>query len=244
MPYGREINSDLTIFLFRANRRLTEGWSIEGVRDKNNEKIGPCGRMLFVSLSQEQTSMKKLATIVATALLATAWTLAAQPADNSSDPQDNPPPPRHHHPPLPLVLALDTNHDGVIDANEIANASAALKTLDKNGDGKLTIDEYMPKRPDGSAGPPPAGPDGQKPPMPLIVTALDANGDGVIDASEIANASTALLKLDKNGDGKLTRDEYLGPRAGHPPGPPPDGSGPPPGNGGSPPDNGGPPPSQ
>ncbi|MGO8696521.1 MAG: EF-hand domain-containing protein [Limisphaerales bacterium] len=183
--------------------------------------------------------MKKLSTIVAAALLATAWTLAAQPADNSSsDPQDNPPPPpRHHHPPLPLVMALDTNHDGIIDANEIANAPAALKTLDKNGDGQLTIDEYMPKRPDGSSGPPPVGPDGQKPPMPLIVTALDVNGDGVIDASEIANASAVLLKLDKNGDGKLTRDEYLGPRAGRPPGPPP-------GNGGPPPDDGGPPPSQ
>jgi hypothetical protein len=40
-----------------------------------------------------------------------------------------------------------------------------------------------------------------------IIAALDANGDGVIDASEIANAPTALKKLDKNGDGKLTREE-------------------------------------
>ena len=40
-------------------------------------------------------------------------------------------------------MALDANHDGVIDANEIANAPAALKTLDKNGDGKLTPDEFM-----------------------------------------------------------------------------------------------------
>ena len=36
--------------------------------------------------------------------------------------------------------------------------------------------------------------------------ALDANGDGVIEASEIANASAALKTLDKNGDGKLTRE--------------------------------------
>ncbi|MCD6339893.1 MAG: hypothetical protein J7M29_11005, partial [Verrucomicrobia bacterium] len=35
---------------------------------------------------------------------------------------------------------------------------------------------------------------------------------GVIDAKEIENAKTALLKLDKNKDGKLTRDEYLPPR--------------------------------
>ena len=43
-----------------------------------------------------------------------------------------------------------------------------------------------------------------------IFAALDANGDGVIDASEIANAPSALKKLDKNGDGKLTRDEVRG----------------------------------
>jgi len=58
----------------------------------------------------------------------------------------------------------------------------------------------------GQGGPGP----GMRRPMPAIVTALDANHDGVIDADEIANASAALKKLDKNGDGKLTRDEYLG----------------------------------
>jgi len=44
------------------------------------------------------------------------------------------------------------NHDGIIDSNEIANASAELKTLDKNGDGQLTPDELRPPRP---SGPPP-----------------------------------------------------------------------------------------
>ena len=53
------------------------------------------------------------------------------------------------HPPLPIVMALDTNHDGVIDSNEIANAPAALKSLDKNGDGQLTADEYLPPLPKG-----------------------------------------------------------------------------------------------
>jgi hypothetical protein len=56
-------------------------------------------------------------------------------------------------------------------------------------------------------GPPPGG-RGGKPPAPPIETALDANGDGTIDADEIANASVALKTLDKNGDGKLTSDEY------------------------------------
>jgi hypothetical protein len=47
----------------------------------------------------------------------------------------------------PLELALDANKDGTIDADELANAAAALKKLDKNGDGKLTTDEYRPPRP-------------------------------------------------------------------------------------------------
>ncbi len=57
----------------------------------------------------------------------------------------------HHGPPHagPLFDALDANHDGVISADEIANAPAALKTLDKNGDGQLTREELRP------AGPPP-----------------------------------------------------------------------------------------
>ncbi len=66
-------------------------------------------------------------------------------------------------PPPPLIAALDVNHDGVIDADEIANAPAALKKLDKNGDGKLTEDELRPPRPEG--GPERGGPDGgQNPP--------------------------------------------------------------------------------
>src|SRR5437868_2756030 len=96
--------------------------------------------------------------LVLLAIGASAWTLAAQ--DAGAPPTDNQRPPRHdfggmngHRPPTPPVMeALDVNHDGVIDANEIANASTALKTLDKNGDGKLTFDEVCPPRPRGAGG--------------------------------------------------------------------------------------------
>ena len=49
---------------------------------------------------------------------------------------------------LPLMAALDKNSDNTIDATEIEQASASLKTLDKNSDGKLTPDELRPARPE------------------------------------------------------------------------------------------------
>jgi hypothetical protein len=108
-----------------------------------------------------------------------------------------------------------------------------------------------PGGPGGPAGP--GGPGRQPPPAPPIVAALDANHDGVIDAQEIANASAALKSLDRNGDGKLAPDEFMGPRPPRPGGPgrgpggnpgadgyhfPP---GPPPGGAGGPPPDGAPP---
>lgn len=196
------------------------------------------------------------------ALALPACTLFAQ-NQNDANGQSPPPPPAendgppgppgggpgrgHRPPPMPLIMALDTNHDGIISADEIANAAAALKTLDKNGDGQLTKDEYLPPRPariqgNGAGaqheGPPPpdaqndgSGQNHPKRPVPPIVAALDANGDGIISADEIANAPAALLKLDKNGDGQLTMDELMGPRPPRPesrPGNPGDGQGAPP----------------
>jgi hypothetical protein len=128
-------------------------------------------------------------------------------------------------PPAPLIFtALDANHDKIISADEIAKSAAALKTLDKNADSKLTPDEYKPPRPGGSGKPEglrgpsgspkpsasssPAG-EGPRPPKPPIDLVLDANQDDIISASEIANAQTALKTLDKNNDGRLTPDECL-----------------------------------
>jgi hypothetical protein len=56
--------------------------------------------------------------------------------------------------------ALDTNRDGILDADEIKNATKALLKLDKNTDGQLTQDELRPARPPGGRGPGgPGGPD-------------------------------------------------------------------------------------
>jgi EF hand len=65
----------------------------------------------------------------------------------------------------PIMIALDTNKDGKLDATEIANAAKALKTLDKNGDGELTQDEIGGPRRGGGPGGPGEGPGRRQPPI-------------------------------------------------------------------------------
>ena len=74
-------------------------------------------------------------------------------------------------PPLPVLQALDTNRDGEISSDEIANAVKALKSLDKDRNGKLTMEELMPARGQRDGGQPGQGgrpdgfrPDGNRPP--------------------------------------------------------------------------------
>lgn len=45
---------------------------------------------------------------------------------------------------------------------------------------------------------------------PASFKKADANGDGMIDASEFANSGVKkkMAELDKNGDGKLDKKEY------------------------------------
>jgi EF hand domain-containing protein len=108
-------------------------------------------RLIRQTTKKENKMKNKIAIALAMlALGAAAFVASAQ--DNNAAP-DGGGQPRpggmkgHRPPPSPLMMALDVNHDGVIDADEIANAPAELKTLDKNGDGKLTQDELRPPRP-------------------------------------------------------------------------------------------------
>ena len=55
--------------------------------------------------------------------------------------------PHHGPPPSPLFDALDANHDGVISADEIANAPASLKALLKNGATDLKREDLRPTPP-------------------------------------------------------------------------------------------------
>ena len=155
------------------------------------------------------------------ALAASITTASAQPPrGNNRREQPQPPVP-------PFFAELDVNRDRALSEEEM---QSAFKTLDKNRDGEITLDELMPP-PDGGKPPrkpkepkgPPQGPDGpppNKPPVPPLIAALDADHDGTISAEELANAPESLKELDKNGDGQLNPEELrpIGPP------PPPDGA--------------------
>jgi len=137
-----------------------------------------------------------------------------------------------------LFDKLDANHDGFIAADEVPQEShrlfdRLLRRGDKNADGKLSRDEFTGAMSDdqptqsaeqaAGSGPQAGGPramggfgtpaggmaGGPGPFMGVAVfRALDANGDGKLDAKEIAAAADVLKKL-ANKDGEVTREELL-----------------------------------
>jgi hypothetical protein len=91
---------------------------------------------------------------------------APPPADQGAqgDGQDGPPPgpppgqnggPGRHHRAPPVIAALDANHDGIIDAGEIANAAQSLGTLLESGSTALNIPDLLGPPPPGMGPPPP-----------------------------------------------------------------------------------------
>lgn len=118
-------------------------------------------------------------------------------------------------PPMPVMAALDTDKNGELSAAEIDGAKAALLTLDSDGDGVLTAKELRPVPPE-----PPK--DGEKPQAGDHIMRLDANGDGYVTFEEFTAPMTAQMKevfakIDTSGDGNIDKDEA----AAAPPPPPP-----------------------
>lgn len=93
-----------------------------------------------------------------------------------------------------------------------------LLTFASLGLGLVAVVLARPPQQEGGAGGPPRGPAGEHGPPPLpLVEVLDADHDQQLSAEEIANAAEALKKLDHDGDGQLSPEEFLPP----PPPPPP-----------------------
>ncbi|ADV82183.1 EF-hand domain-containing protein [Terriglobus saanensis] len=102
-------------------------------------------------------------------------------------------------PPRPVLLALDTNHDGSLSESEILAAPTALLTLDANHDGIFSAEEYSPKEPVGGA-----TPDEQV----QRLMAFDKNGDGELTRDELPERMQRLMdRADTDHNGRLTATE-------------------------------------
>jgi Ca2+-binding EF-hand superfamily protein len=108
---------------------------------------------------------------------------------------------------LPLMMALDADGDGEISTSEMNGAVAALKKLDKNSDGKLTLDELAPEGMRGPFGPGPNFLDPEE--MVNRMMMADANKDGFIDQDEMPERMKAMMldRGDTDKDGKLSKEE-------------------------------------
>jgi hypothetical protein len=111
---------------------------------------------------------------------------------------------------LPVMLGLDADGDGEISSTERVGAVAALKKLDKNSDGKLTMEELIPEGMRGPFGP--GGP-GFLEPEEMInrMMMADANNDGFIDEDEMPERMKTMMldRGDTNKDGKLSKEELV-----------------------------------
>ena len=47
---------------------------------------------------------------------------------------------------MPVLSALDRNHDGKLSESEIDQAADSLRRVDRNGDGQITREEMRPRQ--------------------------------------------------------------------------------------------------
>ena len=102
-------------------------------------------------------------------------------------------------------LGIDRNGDNVISVDE-ANAyrHRLFKTLDLNGDHKITSDEWIEAAKVRAGTVPEGGPE-----LPEQFRAADENRDGILTAVEFwALGPVRFMRLDTNSDLVISKDEY------------------------------------
>ena len=124
---------------------------------------------------------------------------------------------------LPLVIALDTNSDGVISNSEIESATKSLRKIDKNKDGQLTVEELRPSFSGAtrrlgrfssnsdsaeSSGAEPSGNERQNEMLTRFLK-MDENSDGKLSSDEVPERFRVfIMRADENDDGFVTKDEF------------------------------------
>lgn len=120
-----------------------------------------------------------------------------------------------------LYSLLDADNNGRLSLREIKGAATRIKTADKNGDGRITLDEipgtirFTVARGNGfgggfgqvGGGRSVGGAPGAKPAGPEWFVRMDKNGDGDITPREFLGEEEQFKKLDANGDGFIDLKE-------------------------------------
>lgn len=120
--------------------------------------------------------------------------------------------------PNPLADAIDKDKNGELSADEIADAVAALKALDKNNDGKIDMMEMRPNFEGmgregmgrGGFGGPGGEGGAEGAQMVERLLEMDANKDGKLQKDELPERLQSMFaRGDKNSDGVLDKEEMM-----------------------------------
>ena len=98
---------------------------------------------------------------------------------------------------------MDKNGDGKLSKDEFAGPAQLFDRLDANHDGTLTMPEVTRMVRPGAGVPPGAG----LGPMGEGLRAMDKNGDGKISKDEFTGPAPFFDRLDRNSDGVISTDE-------------------------------------